>query len=57
MSQVWILKQSSITWYVRNCCYGYNRYFFMLKAVFHPPSLYVITDNVDILHLVHMFAC
>ena len=59
MFQVWVLKQkSSITWYnpVINCCYGYNGYF-VLTAVFQPPSLYVITDNVDILHLVYMFAC
>ena len=40
-----------------NCCYSYNRYFFVLTVVFYSPSLYVITDNVDILHLVHMFAC
>ena len=59
MFQVWVLKQKAAIdgIIVINCGYGHNKYFFVLTSIFYSLSLYVITDNVANLHLVHMFAC
>ena len=59
VSSMGFKSKSSITWYnlVMNCLLRLQQIFFVLTAVFQRHLLYVITDNVDILHLVHMFAC